>query len=136
MKFQDYLYERPNVDLLKENLNDNGKIIIEVPNSNDVLLKLYKSKSFADFTYWSCHLFVFNKKTLKETVEKAGLKVKKIRHIQRYGIMNHMHWLLKNKPGGHKIWAKYDNKLANFIYSIVLKLFNVTDTVEIVVQKA
>ena len=39
MKFQDYLYERPNVDLLKENLNDltkkveNAKSFEEVDNA-------------------------------------------------------------------------------------------------------
>ena len=120
---------------IKEKLNDNGQIIIEVPNSNDVLLKLYKSKSFADFVYWSCHLFVFNTETLKQTVEKAGYKIQKIHHIQRYTMMNHLYWLLKNKPGGHKIWAKYDSKILNLVYSITLKLLKMTDTIEIVAQK-
>lgn len=116
-------------------LSKDGKIIIEVPNSQDVLLKLYKSKSFADFVYWSCHLFVFNEKTLKQTVQKAGLKIKKFRYIQRYTMMNHLYWLLKNKPGGHKVWAKYDCKLINFFYSLVLKLTKMTDTIEIIVEK-
>ncbi len=124
------------LNAIKQNLKDNGQIVIEVPNSNDVLLKMYKCKSFADFVYWSCHLFVFNKKTLKEIAQKAGLKIKKCHYIQRYSVMNHMHWLLKNKPGGHKIWAKYDNKLANGVYAAILKLFGVTDAIEIVLQKA
>ena len=126
------------VNMLKEisqYLNDDGKIIIEVPNANDALLSLFKCKSFADFTYWSCHLFLFNKKTLVQIVEKAGLKVEKASYIQRYTFMIHLQWLIKYKPAGHKIWRKYDLKLLNLLYSIFLKLIGMTDTIEIVVSK-
>ena len=119
---------------IKKYLNPNGKIIIEVPNSNDALLKLYRSKSFANFVFWSCHLFVYNPKNLKQIVQKSGLKVKKIRYIQRYSLMNHMYWLLKHKAGGHKIWAKYDCKLFNTAYSFFLKLTKTTDTIEITAE--
>ena len=125
------------VDTLKELkpfLNKNGSIIIEVPNAKDSLISFYKCKSFEDFVYWSCHLFVFDKNTLKQTIKKAGYKIKKFSYIQRYSFMNNLYWLLKKKPGGHKIWAKYDFKAINTIYSFFLKLFGITDTmlVEIV----
>lgn len=113
---------------LKSFLNENGKIIIEVPNSNDALIRLYNCRSFQDFVYWSCHLYVYEEKTLKQIVNNAGYKILKFKHIQRYGTMNHLHWLLKNKPGGHKKWSKFDFKVLNCIYSFILKLFKITDT--------
>jgi len=129
--------KNPVVELKKISsyLAKDGELVIEVPNADDVLLKLYKSKSFADFTYWSCHLFLYNKKTLSEIVKKSGLKIKKIRHIQRYGLVNHLYWLIKNKPAGHKKWAKFDFKPINLVYAFILSLFSMTDTIEITVEK-
>lgn len=114
---------------LKNNLAEDGKLIIEVPNANDALLKLYKCKKFAQFTYWSCHLYLFNEKTLCEIAKKAGYKVTKIQHVQRYTIMNHLYWLIKGKPGGHIKWGKYDSIILNKIYSQFLSLFKITDTI-------
>ncbi|MFC1892146.1 class I SAM-dependent methyltransferase, partial [Thermodesulfobacteriota bacterium] len=33
-------------------LTENGQIIVEVPNADDILLSLYNSKPFSEFTYW------------------------------------------------------------------------------------
>jgi len=120
---------------LQPYLNDNGKIIIEVPNSNDALIRLYNSKRFQDFVYWSCHLFIFNEQTLKQIAKNAGYKITKFRHIQRYSLMNHLYWIFNNKPGGHKIWQKYDLKPLNIIYSLILKALKATDTIFIELTK-
>jgi 2-polyprenyl-3-methyl-5-hydroxy-6-metoxy-1,4-benzoquinol methylase len=37
-------------------LAKNGRMVIEVPSSEDVLLTLYDSDAFQRFTYWSQHL--------------------------------------------------------------------------------
>ena len=127
------------IECLKElatHLNKNGKIIIEIPNASDALLKLYNCKSFADFTYWSCHLFLYNNKTITDIVKKSGLKIKKRRNIQRYGLANHLHWILKNKPGGHKVWAKYNFRPINKFYAFILSILSLTDTIEIEVIKS
>lgn len=116
---------------LKNLLTDNGKIIIEVPNSRDVLLSLYKCKSFADFVFWSCHLFVYNGAVLQNIAKNAGFKVARVQHVQRYTLMNHLHWLIKNKPAGHKIWQKFDYTFLNKIYSGLLSFFKITDTIVI-----
>ena len=106
---------------LKRYLAPNGKIIIEVPNSEDALLTLYNSDAFANFTYWSCHLFLFNATTLNELFKRAGYKVNYIKQVQRYPLNNHLHWLSKELPGGHQKWAflnspllekEYENQLA------------------------
>lgn len=119
----------------KDHLTDNGRVFIEVPNSKDALLSLYKSRSFADFVFWSCHLFVYNGAVLKNIAQKAGFKISKIEYVQRYTFMNHMHWLLKNKPAGHKVWQKFDYKFLNKIYFMFLKLFKITDSIIIELEK-
>lgn len=120
---------------LKPHLNQGGKIIIEVPNSKDALIRLYNCKSFQDFVYWSCHIYVYNEKTLKKIVQDAGYKIEKFRQIQRYSLINHLFWLFKHKPGGHKKWAKFDLKPLNWVYSFILKLFKMTDTLMIEISK-
>lgn len=47
------------LDRFSEYLYSGGYLIIEAPNANDALLSLYESKAFADFTYWSAHLFLY-----------------------------------------------------------------------------
>lgn len=115
---------------LKKVLKDeNSRIFIEVPNAKDALVKLYNCQSFQDFVYWSCHLYVYDKKTLSQIIEKAGYKIEKFSYIQRYSLMNHMHWILKHKPGGHKKWSKFDFKIINKLYSFILKLSGTADTI-------
>lgn len=110
---------------LRKYLNPSGSIIIEVPNSQDALLTLYKNKAFADFTYWSCHLFLFSKENLLNVFKQAGFNVKYIKQVQRYPLSNHLYWMSHQKPGGHKEFnflhnsilnSEYENQLANLGY--------------------
>lgn len=39
------------------NLTESGLLIIEVLHADDAFLSLYENEKFADFTYWSAHLF-------------------------------------------------------------------------------
>ena len=94
---------------LKEKLELNGKIYIEVPNADDALLSLYENKNFADFTYWRCHLYLYTNKTLREVIEKAGLRVSFVTQIQRYPLSNTLYWLAKGKPGGHVKWSSLND---------------------------
>ena len=114
---------------LSNQLGNDGKIIIEVPNSEDALLTLYESDSFSKFTYWSCHLFLFNAKTLKELVKQCGLKIDFIKHIQRYPLSNHLYWLSKNRPAGHQKWGEFiDSESLNSAYESSLAALGKTDT--------
>lgn len=124
--------------VIKELLNklkDDGKLIIEVPNEDDALLSLYACKKFADFTHWSCHLYSFNRKTLKKLLEDTGVKVNYIKAVQRYGFANHLYWLLRGEKGGHNVWKKLDNPVLNFFYKNFLKLISKTDTLVISISK-
>jgi 2-polyprenyl-3-methyl-5-hydroxy-6-metoxy-1,4-benzoquinol methylase len=110
-------------------LNPNGKIIIEVPNSDDALLTLFESESFQNFTYWSQHLFLFNSNSLKRLVKKSNLNFCEIIHFQRYPISNHLYWLSKNKPGGHSKWAFLDSTEIRDAYANALSTIGKTDTI-------
>ncbi|TSC56132.1 MAG: type 12 methyltransferase [Parcubacteria group bacterium Greene0416_79] len=84
---------------LKKNLKPEGYLYLELPNLNDPLLSYYKVAGYADFYYREPHLSYFTKKTLSMLLKKAGLRGK-IGNVQRYNILNHLHWLATGKPQG------------------------------------
>ncbi len=110
-------------------LGASGQIIIEVPNSADAMLTLFRCKAFSKFTYWICHLYLFNSSTLRLLARKAGLKLNFIRHIQRYPLSNHLHWLAKGKPDGHRKWRFLNSPTLNAAYEKRLAAQGLTDTV-------
>jgi 2-polyprenyl-3-methyl-5-hydroxy-6-metoxy-1,4-benzoquinol methylase len=110
-------------------LNKDGRIIIEVPNANDALLSLYKCKAFSEFTYWGCHLYLFNNFCLKKITRDSGLVLDYIKQIQRYPLSNHLYWLAEGKPGGHKIWNFMDTDELNNAYRDKLSEFLACDTI-------
>jgi 2-polyprenyl-3-methyl-5-hydroxy-6-metoxy-1,4-benzoquinol methylase len=113
---------------LASRLREGGKIIIELPSSTDALLTLYENVLFSEFTYWSCHLFLFNAANLPLLVHKAGLKLEYLKQIQRYPLSNHLHWLAKGKPGGHQVWSFLDSEELSRIYETTLASLGITDT--------
>jgi len=114
--------------LFAKKLNTSGQIVIEVPSSEDALLTLYDCDAFQHFTYWSQHLFLFNAKTLEMLARKAGLKVLAIQHVQRYSLSNHLYWLSKGMPGGHKYWGFLDSPEMANAYANTLASLGKTDT--------
>jgi SAM-dependent methyltransferase len=114
---------------VSKKLKKGGTIIVEVPSANDALLKLYENSPYSQFTYWSCHLFLFTDSTLVSAAEAAGLKVNYVKQVQRYPLSNHLHWLAKGKPGGHKIWGFLDSEELNRSYEQQLAALNLCDTI-------
>lgn len=114
---------------LKKKIKPKGQLIVEVPNSNDALLTLYKSMPFARFTYWSCHLYLFNNFTLSKLAKQVGLKINYIKQVQRYPLSNHLYWLSAGKPGGHKKWGFLDSEELSFFYEKQLADINACDTI-------
>ncbi|MBI5329728.1 MAG: class I SAM-dependent methyltransferase [Betaproteobacteria bacterium] len=105
-----------------------GRMIIEVPSSEDALLTLYDCDAFQRFTYWSQHLFLFNTATLETLARQAGLRVTAIRHYQRYPLSNHLHWLSRGKPGGHQQWSFLDSPDLVNAYADALAAVGRSDT--------
>lgn len=110
-------------------LKPGGSILIEVPNADDALLTLYKNKPFSEFTYWSCHLYLFNNYSLRKLVEDSGLKINYVKQIQRYPLSNHLYWLTNSLPGGHKNWHFLNNENLNSQYELVLANLGMADTI-------
>lgn len=110
---------------LMNHLSEDGQIIIEVPNADDALLSLYECVSFAKFTYWSQHLFLFNENTMKDLVEQSDFKLNWIKQIQRYPISNHLYWLSKGLPGGFEKWTSFD-KINHHYIEVLQKKRSVT----------
>ena len=119
---------RAMLKVLAEKLADNGRLVIEVPSSDDALLTFYDSKEFQSFTYWSQHLFLFNSDTLQKLAKQAGLRIVAIQQYQRYPLSNHLHWLSKGEPGGHQKWAFLDTPELNEAYSNTLATMGKCDT--------
>lgn len=114
---------------LSEKLNPGGQIVFEIPSGSDALLTLYKCKPFSEFTYWSCHLFLFNASTVKMLADKADLKINYIDHVQRYPLSNHLYWLTNGKPGGHSKWSFLDTPELVNAYQSRLSSLGLTDTI-------
>jgi len=114
---------------LKKISKKNAKIIIEVPNSDDALLSIYKSKPFQNFTYWSNHLYLFNNDTLQKIVQKSGLRILKLLNIQRYPFSNTLYWLLNKKPNGHIKFTQFNDVMLNKKYEALLAQKKATDTI-------
>ena len=109
-------------------LSPRGRLIVEVPSSDDALLTLYDCSAFQKFTYWSQHLFLFNAATLERVTRQAGLRVTAIKHVQRYPLSNHLHWLSRGKPGGHQTWQFLNNPDLVNAYASALAAVGKTDT--------
>ena len=110
-------------------LSDRGEIIVEVPSSSDALLSIYKSDAFSRFTYWSCHLNLFDQHTLKKLATQAGLRVNFVTQLQRYPLSNHLHWLATGGPGGHKTWSQIDSPELDAAYAASLARMGACDTI-------
>ena len=66
-------------------------------------------------------------------LKKAGIKINYIKPIQRYGLANHLYWLIKGDKGGHLKWKFFN--IFDPIYKTILKLFRKTDTLIISISK-
>jgi 2-polyprenyl-3-methyl-5-hydroxy-6-metoxy-1,4-benzoquinol methylase len=113
---------------LKRLASSGTRIVVEVPNADDALLRLYRCEAFARFTYWSCHLFSFTADTLGRLCGQAGATVHEIKGIQRYSPANHLYWLACGKPGGHKVWSVLDSPGLAREYEKQLAAAGMTDT--------
>lgn len=80
----------------KSLLSKGGKLVCEVPNVGELLLRT--CKAYNDFYWIRAHLHYFSASTLARCFRKAGFKRVRVYHEQRYGLENLFHWLLIGKP--------------------------------------
>jgi len=120
---------------LRQNLDNNGKIIIEVPSASDLLISFKNLKSFKKFTFWSEHIILHTRDSLKKFLKAAGFKNIRVINFQRYDLNNHLGWFLNNSPGGHLIFKDVFDEELNATYSDFLVRKNKTDTLIAIANK-
>lgn len=77
-------------------LNENGRILVEVPNLNCYLCEI--SEDYEKFFYFCQHVSYFTEKTLPLVLEKAGYKNITTYTKELYSLENHMNWVKTGKP--------------------------------------
>jgi 2-polyprenyl-3-methyl-5-hydroxy-6-metoxy-1,4-benzoquinol methylase len=117
-----------NLILIRKKLKNRGKIIIEVPSAQDLLLNIENFYEFKKFTFWSEHLVLHTEYSLKKILKNAGFKKIKISFLQRYDLNNHIGWFLKKKPGGHEFYKSLFLRKENEAYKEFLIKIKKTDT--------
>ena len=106
-----------------------GAVVIEVPHACDFLLESLQLTSFVEFTLWSQHLILHTRESLTAMLAAAGFKNIIIEGVQRYGLANHIHWISKGKPGGHKSnLSILETEQLKDAYAAALAKINATDT--------
>jgi 2-polyprenyl-3-methyl-5-hydroxy-6-metoxy-1,4-benzoquinol methylase len=120
---------------LKQKLSPNGKLIIEVPNVDDILISIYKIKNHLDFYWEIAHNFYFSKETLGKVLEKSGYIYNIFPH-QRYDLSNHIYWMLYGEPGGKGFFNQIFSIDLLEEYEKCLKSQFLCDTIYAIAQKS
>ena len=114
----------------------NGKLILEVPHANDPLIRFYKCEEFKKFTFWSQHLILHTVESLKRLCKYSGFKNVSIILKQRYPLSNHLYWIRKGMPGGHKTnFSLLDSENLNNEYSSNLIKLGISDSLLAICEK-
>lgn len=116
------------LETLRNKMSQGAKIIIEVPHAKDFLISFLHLDVFKSFTFWSEHLILHTRDSLKIFLERAGFSNISIKGYQRYPLANHLHWLAKGKPGGHIMWDHLRTVMLDMSYGDMLAQIDNTDT--------
>lgn len=84
---------------IKALMHKNSILVIEVPSLSDPLLTLYKNFEYKKFFYQVQHPYYYSMNSLEMLAESHSFTIMEKIHYQRYGLDNHMHWNMFNKPG-------------------------------------
>ena len=123
------------LNFLRNLLSNDGKLIIEVPHSLDILINNKELNSFKKFTFWSEHLILHTKQSLKKFLIYSGFKKVKFLNYQRYNLDNHLNWFINSSPNGHNkpIFKIDESSKRNYEKYLFSK--NVSDTLVAIASK-
>lgn len=85
------------LEKVRKKLVGGGLLYMEVPHANDAVSAVYVLKEYQDFFYRDVHLTYWLPHQLHWFFDSAGLDVR-IQPMQRYGLANHLNWLLNKQP--------------------------------------
>jgi len=108
------------------------RLIFELPNTNDPLLTIYHNEAFNKFYWRPDHLFFYTPQTIKKIFALLYKNNLRIKLLQRYGVINHLNWLFRNKPTN----INYHIPIIDDIYKFILtKIFRKSDTMLIILRR-
>lgn len=113
---------------VREKLKPGARVLIEVPHARDALFTLYDSDAFKRFTFWSEHLVLHTRQSLTRLLDCAGFDRIEVSGCQRYPLSNHLHWLVRQAPGGHEAWPFLNGAGLHAEYEAALSRVDRTDT--------
>jgi len=103
-------------------------IIAEVPSLTDPLISLYSSKAYMKYYFQKQHPYIYSHASLERLMNYYKFKTLDIISHQRYGIENHLNWLIRKQPGGNEFFEKLFSE-TNQQYITELENSGRTDTV-------
>lgn len=77
-----------------------GHVIVEAPSLTDPLQSVYACEAHRRFYFQKQHPYVYSQRSLARLMEHHGFETQKIVSYQRYGLDNHLKWLMTGTPGG------------------------------------
>ena len=80
-------------------LKPGGRLVIAVPNHNDVLLTNYECNEYKNFYYHKAHINYFTSKSICDLCELAGFDGR-AKSFLDYSFFNHVYWYQNNRPMG------------------------------------
>lgn len=78
-------------------LKPGGVIAIEIPNLAAALLSVYNLPFYKKFFFHRSHLWYHTEKSLEKLMTGCGYRGK-IYYVQDYNFINHMNWILNDRP--------------------------------------
>jgi SAM-dependent methyltransferase len=82
---------------VKSRLIGGGYLYLELPNANDALVTVYGLEEYRQSWYREPHITYWEKETLAAVMASLGFE-SKISTRQRYGLVNHVNWILNQQP--------------------------------------
>jgi SAM-dependent methyltransferase len=121
--------------VIAQKLARGGRLVVEVPHANDFLVTFLNLEAFKAATFWSEHLILHTRQSLETFLREAGFVDISVTGYQRYPLANHLHWLARGKPGGHKEWSFLVNAELDNAYRNLLAQLDKTDTLIAIARK-
>ena len=90
---------------VKSRLIGGGWLYLEIPNAMDALNTIYGIKEYQAFWYRRVHQTYWEKEALATALNAVGFEAR-VYTTQRYGLVNHINWLMNKEPMDDPIKAR------------------------------
>ncbi|MBI3899057.1 MAG: class I SAM-dependent methyltransferase [Gammaproteobacteria bacterium] len=104
----------------RELLAPDGELIISTPNRDDIMMELLPD-DYPSFFYRTVHRWYFDRQSLAECARHAGLKVRSLKCVHRFGLSNAALWLRDRRPSGRGRIAGLDDAALDANWRIALE---------------